>query len=72
MTDRLSLATRTRKARRNSACPVCRAPIAIGQQIARLTRPPAWCHVQCVPIVAAALARLAGNVSTPSKEGKVP
>jgi hypothetical protein len=50
--DRLALATRTRKARRPSTCPACRAPIIIGQQIARLASPPAWIHVRCVPAVA--------------------
>jgi hypothetical protein len=55
--DRLALATRTRKARRPSTCPACRAPIIIGQQIARLASPAAWVHVRCVPVVAAALGR---------------
>jgi hypothetical protein len=53
--DRLALATRTRKARRTSTCPACRAPILTGMTIARLTSPPAWVHVRCVPAVAAAL-----------------
>ncbi len=54
MTDRLALATRTRKARRPSICPACRGQVHVGQQIARLTQPPAWVHVRCVPAVAAA------------------
>jgi hypothetical protein len=53
------LATRTRKARRPSTCPACRAPIIIGQQIARLASPAAWVHVRCVPVVAAALGQSA-------------
>ncbi len=54
--DRLALATRTRKARRPSTCPACRGQVHIGQQIARLTHPPAWVHVRCVPVVARVLA----------------
>jgi hypothetical protein len=53
--DRLALAVTVRKARRNSTCTICRAPITIGQGIARLTAPSGWCHVLCVPAVAAAL-----------------
>ena len=53
MTDRLALATRTRKARRTSICTICRTAITIGQPIARLIRPAGWCHVRCVPVVAA-------------------
>jgi len=53
MTDRLSLATRVMKARRSSVCTVCRGPVLVGQQIARLIRPAGWCHVRCVPVVAA-------------------
>jgi hypothetical protein len=56
-TDRLALATRTRKARRESCCCACGVPIIIGQPIARLVSPPGWCHVRCVPHVAAALGR---------------
>jgi hypothetical protein len=56
MTDRLALATRTMKARRNSVCPTCRSPITVGAQIAKLTSPPGWVHVRCVPAVARALA----------------
>lgn len=55
MSDRLALATRTRKARRTSTCPACRAPILTGMTIARLTSPPAWVHVRCVPAVARVL-----------------
>ena len=55
--DRLALATRTRKARRTSTCPACRALILTGMTIARLTSPPAWVHVRCVPAVARALRR---------------
>jgi hypothetical protein len=57
--DRLALATGTRKARHPSTCPACRAPIIIGQEIARLASPAAWLHVRCVPVVAAALGRCA-------------
>ena len=53
--DRLALASRTMRARRTSTCPACRAPILTGMTIARLTGPPAWVHVRCVPAVAAAL-----------------
>ena len=53
MTDRLALATRVMKARRGSVCTVCRAPVLVGQQIARLIRPAGWCHVGCVPVVRA-------------------
>jgi hypothetical protein len=55
MTDRLALATRVRKARRAGSCSVCRLPITIGQPIARLIKPAAWCHLACVPIVARTL-----------------
>lgn len=55
MTDRLSLATRVRKARRSSTCPTCRGVITPGTHIARLVNPAAWVHVVCVPRVAAAL-----------------
>jgi hypothetical protein len=67
-TDRLALATRVRKARRVSQCPICRVPIIIGQPIARLTSPPGWCHLGCVPAVAAALDALAR--STPSTQAR--
>lgn len=53
--DRLALATRTKKARRNSVCPSCRRMILISDQIAKLTSPSAWVHIRCVPAVAAAL-----------------
>jgi len=53
MNDRLSLAVRTMKARRTSICTICRAPVTIGQSIARLTSPSGWCHLTCVPVVAA-------------------
>ncbi len=55
--DRLALATRVMKARRSSICTICRAPVLVGQPIARLIRPPGWCHLACVPAVAAALRR---------------
>jgi hypothetical protein len=55
VTDRLALAVRVMKARRTSICTVCRAPVLVGQQIARLVSPPAWVHVRCVPAVARAL-----------------
>lgn len=51
MTDRLALATRVMKARRRGVCPSCRGPVQIGQRIARLTDPPAWIHLACVPAV---------------------
>ena len=53
--DRLALATRVRKARRASVCTICRVPVTIGQPIARLISPAGWCHVRCVPAVAAVL-----------------
>jgi hypothetical protein len=49
--DRLALAVRVRKARRQSVCPTCMSTIQIGQQIARLTDPSGWVHVRCVPAV---------------------
>jgi hypothetical protein len=52
MTDRLALATRTKRARHTSTCPACRGPILVGMTIARLASPPAWIHVRCVPAVA--------------------
>ena len=39
------LANRTRKARRNGSCPLCRAPVHIGQNIARLGL--TWVHTIC-------------------------
>jgi hypothetical protein len=51
--DPWPLADRVRKARRPGTCTVCHAPVAIGQPIARLPRPPGWCHVACAPAVAA-------------------
>jgi hypothetical protein len=57
MTDRLALATRTKRARRTSTCPSCRGVILPGMTIARLASPAAWIHVRCVPHVAAALSR---------------
>lgn len=39
------LARRTRKARRSSWCPLCRAPVLIGQYIARLGL--TWVHTKC-------------------------
>jgi hypothetical protein len=53
VTDRLALAVRVMKARRTSICTICRAPVLIGQSIARLTSPSGWCHLTCVPVVAA-------------------
>jgi hypothetical protein len=53
MSDRLALATRVMKARRTSICAICRAPVLVGQPIARLIRPAGWCHLTCVPVVAA-------------------
>lgn len=41
----MTLAHRTRTARRNGACPLCRAPVRIGQQIAMLGR--TWVHTTC-------------------------
>ncbi len=41
----LTVASRVRKARRASTCPVCREPIRPGQQIAMLGR---WQHVEHV------------------------
>lgn len=38
-------ATRTRKARRNSPCPLCQARITVGQQIAQLGK--TWVHSTC-------------------------
>lgn len=61
--DRLALATRVMKARRTSICSICHAPVLVGQQIARLIRPAGWCHLTCVPVVAALQA-------TTSTEGK--
>jgi hypothetical protein len=55
MTDRLALATRTKRA--DLHLPACRGPILVGMAIARLISPPGWCHVRCVPAVAAALSR---------------
>jgi hypothetical protein len=66
--DRLALATRTMKARRASWCSTCRGPVSIGQTIAKLTSPPAWVHVRCVPAVAAAL----GHIRETSTEGNRP
>jgi hypothetical protein len=41
----ITLATRTRKARRPGTCPLCRGPIQVGQRIALVGY---WCHAQCV------------------------
>jgi hypothetical protein len=65
MTDRLALATNVRKARRTSTCTVCSTPVRIGQPIARLIKPPGWCHLGCVPAVAAALDRIAREARRP-------
>lgn len=61
MSDRLSLATRVMKARRNSTCPACRGPVHVGNQIARLTDPPQWVHIGCVPAVRDALSAIAAS-----------
>ena len=53
--DRLALATRTIKAPPHIGLPSCRAPVLVGQQIARLTAPRAWIHIGCVPVVRGAL-----------------
>ncbi len=66
MTDRLALATRVMKARRSSVCTICRAPVTIGQSIARLTSPSGWCHLACVPIVAALQATTMTSADTRS------
>ena len=63
--DRLALATRTRKARRTSTCPACRALILTGMTIARLTSPPAWVHVRCVPAVVRALGAIRNEGTRP-------
>jgi hypothetical protein len=57
--DRLALAVRVRKARRRSACTSCGSPIQPGQHIARLSSPPGWVHVACVPIVSRYLGQAA-------------
>jgi hypothetical protein len=59
--DRLALAVRVMKARRSGVCTICRAPVTIGQSIARLVSPRAWVHVRCVPAVARALHRGDGD-----------
>lgn len=38
---------RVRKARRNSVCPLCRAPILTGQQISDGSSR-GWVHIQCL------------------------
>ena len=43
MTAPAKLATRVMRARRESTCPVCRAPIHVGQQIAKLG---IWQHIE--------------------------
>jgi hypothetical protein len=40
------LATRTKKARRNSRCSLCQQPVSVGQRIALLGR--TWVHSACV------------------------
>jgi hypothetical protein len=65
MTDRLALATRVRRARRGGYCRVCGVAITIGQPIARLIEPAGWCHLGCVPAVAAALDRIAREAGQP-------
>jgi len=49
--DRLALAVRVMKARRRSICPACHCTVTVGNSIARLTDPPGWIHLTCVPIV---------------------
>jgi hypothetical protein len=49
LTDPLPLADRVRKARRQSVCTACRAPIRVGEPIAHLRQRPGWCHVACAP-----------------------
>ena len=66
--DRLSLATRTMKARRTSTCTICRVPILVGQPIARLIRPAGWCHLTCVPVVAAIKTSAAPAAAAPAEE----
>lgn len=44
-TPRLPLADRVMKARRESTCPACVAPIRVGQRIAHCGD--AWVHVPC-------------------------
>lgn len=39
------LASRTKRARRNGRCPLCRGPVWRGQQIALLGR--TWAHSSC-------------------------
>jgi hypothetical protein len=39
------LATRTKKARRNSRCPLCQGPVWRGQQISLLGK--TWTHSTC-------------------------
>lgn len=48
------LATRIRKARRNSTCGLCRAPITIAQRIGQAGS--TWAHVTCI---------ISRNTSTP-------
>jgi hypothetical protein len=61
MSDRLALATRVMKARRTSVCHACDGLIVVGQSIARLTSPPGWIHLRCVPAVARVLTTLDGG-----------
>jgi hypothetical protein len=51
--DRLALAVGVRKARRSSTCSACNRLVLVGDRIARLTSPPAWIHIGCVPAIAA-------------------
>jgi len=69
MTDRLALATHVRKARRGSICTICRVPIIIGQPIARLIKPPGWCHVRCIPAVARVIGPHSGIDVCPEPPG---
>lgn len=55
-------ASRVMKARRTSVCPLCHAPVTVGQQIAKT--PVGWCHTGCVIDCAHQL--------TTSTEGKRP
>ncbi len=61
--DPLPLAERVRKARRTGICTICKAPVTVGQPIARLPKPPGWCHVRCAPAVVAALGTTTGRTA---------
>ena len=57
MMDPLPLAEKVRKARRTGRCTICHGPVFVGQPIARLPKPPGWCHIRCAPSVAAVAIR---------------